>query len=153
MGLAILFFYGLRGAIFRGFFPTTNIISHLLSSVKVELMFGYFFVPNIRLPPKFRQQGYQPNRSPPKELGAGAARGARPPNPPILLLYHKELRLVKCFSKNFFLFIFPLLLYHISCGFVKYFLENFLKKFFKFFLTLTAKCSIIIIERKEKRKT
>ena len=61
--------------------------------------------------------------------------------------------LKKYFFFFFFLFIFPLLLYHISVPFVKYFLENFLKKFFKFFLTLTAKCSIIIIERKGKRKT
>ena len=41
-GYQYSFFYGLGGAIFRGLFPTTNIISHLLSSVKVELMFGYF---------------------------------------------------------------------------------------------------------------
>ena len=85
-------------------------------------------------------------------------RGAHaPPTPQSFYYIIRSCVLSSVFLKKyfffFFLFIFPLLLYHISVPFVKYFLKTFLKKFFKFYLTLTAKCSIIIIERKEKRKT
>ena len=150
-----LFFYGLGGAIFRGFFPTINIISHLLSSVKVELMFGYFLYLILGCPLNFgsREANLIGRHLRSWEL---ELRGAHaPPNPPTFYYIIRSCVLSSVFLKKyfFFLFIFPLLLYHISGAVVKYFLENFLKKFFKFFLTLTAKCSIIIIERKEKRKT
>ena len=156
MGLAILFFLWFRGVLFLGgsFPPLT--LYHTSCQVSRSNLCSAIFCTILGSQP-LGQVGEtnligRHQRSWELEL-----RGAHaPPNPPILLLYHKELRLVKCFSKKIFffsLFIFPLLLYHISVPFVKYFLKTFLKKFFKFFLTLTAKCSIIIIERKEKRKT
>ena len=132
MGLAILFFYGLRGAIFRGLFPTTNIISYLLSSVKVELMFGYFLY---LISGCFLNLGSRGTnllgchqRSWELEL-----RGAHaPPQPPNLLLYHKELRLVKCFSKKIFFFFFFFI--YISPFIISYFgsvCQVFFRKFFK----------------------
>ena len=124
----------------QGIHSPTIPLYHTICQVSTpKQIFGSRFRWGTRLLPKFWQQSNQPIRSPLKELGAGAARGARPPNPPTLLLSHEELRLVKCFSKKifffFFLFIFPLLLYHILVAVVKYFSKTFLKKFFIFLLT------------------
>lgn len=136
MGLAILFFfYGLGGAIFRGFFPTTNIISHLLSSVKVELMFGYFFVPNIRLPLNLGSRGTnligRHQRSWELEL-----RGAHaPPNPPTFYYIIRSCVLSSVFLKKYFFFIYisPFIISYFG-GRCQVFFKNFFKKIFQIFL-------------------
>ena len=154
MGLAILFFYGLRGAIFRGLFPTTNIISHLLSSVKVELMFGYFLY-HIRQPTFRLGRGNQPNRSPPKELGAGAARSARPPHPPTFYYIIRSCVLSSVFLKKYFFFFF----FYISPFIISYFgfvcqvfFKNFFKKIFQIFLDFDGEMQYNYYSKKGKEK-
>lgn len=159
MGLAILFFLWFRGVLFLGgSFPPLTLYHTSCQVSRSNLCSAIFLYLISGCPLNFGSRGTDLIGRHQRSWGAGAARGACPPNPPIFYYIIRSCVLSSVFLKKyffffFFLFIFPLLLYHISVPFVKYFSKTFSKKFFKFFLTLTAKCSIIIIERKEKRKT
>lgn len=138
MGLAILFFLWFRRVLFLGgssppltLYHTSCQVSrsNLCSAIFLYLISGCHL--------NFGSRGTnligRHQRSWELEL-----RGAHaPPNPPILLLYHKELRLVKCFSKKifffFFIYISPFIISYF--GFVcQVFFKNFFKKIFQIFL-------------------
>ena len=80
-------------------------------------------------------KGNQPIRPPPKELGAGAARGAGPPNPPSFYYTIRSCVLSSVFTKKFFfiffIYISPFIISYFG-SVCQVFFKNFFKKIFHF---------------------
>ena len=120
MGLAIPFFLCFKGVLFLGgSFPPLTLYhtscqvsrSNLCSAIFLYLISGCPLNLGSRRVPTYLVAT--------KGAGSWSCAGRiAPPQPPILLLYHKELRLVKYFyKKNFFIFFIYIPFYYITFRF------------------------------------